>query len=380
VKIIDNPFLTIGYKDQRSFCDREDELATLINNAENQNHTALFAMRRIGKTGLVKHFFHSLKKEKGCVCIYIDIYATTTLKEFTNLIATAINAEFPQKASKSLGKSFLDLIKSLRPTISFDPLNGNPEISIDLAKPKQYEQTLQQLFQFLDEQNLKIIIAIDEFQQILTYPETNTEAFLRTIIQQLKNTSFVFCGSNHKLMHELFNSAKRPFYSSCANLTLEYISIKKYQLFIEKQFKRFERRIEKEATEFILSWTMQHTYYTQFLCNRVFALDKVVISKEDVMQVCINILKEQESIYFQYRSLLTKNQWLLLEAIAKEEGIDQINSKYFITKYKLGLSSSMNRSLESLLTKELIYKELGTKKAAYMISDKFFMRWLQRLG
>jgi hypothetical protein len=180
-------------------------------------------------------------------------------------------------------------------------------------------------------------------------------------------------------MHELFNSAKRPFYSSCANLTLEYISIKKYQLFIEKQFKRFERRIEKEATEFILSWTMQHTYYTQFLCNRVFALDKVVISKEDVMQVCINILKEQESIYFQYRSLLTKNQWSLLEAIAKEEGIDQINSKYFITKYKLGLSSSMNRSLESLLTKELIYKELGTKKAAYMISDKFFMRWLQRL-
>ena len=379
MKIYNNPFLTTGYKDRVTFCDREDELTTLTINAENQHHTALFAMRRIGKTGLVKHFFHSLNKEKNCACIYIDIYATTNLKEFTNLIATAINAEFPQKTAKNIAKSFIELLKSFRPTISFDPLNGNPEISIDLAKPKQYEQTLQQLFLFLDKQNLKIIFAIDEFQQILTYPESNTEAFLRTIIQQLKNTSFIFCGSNYKMMHEIFNNAKRPFYASCANLTLEYINIKKYQLFIEKQFKRFERTIQKEATEFILSWTMQHTYYTQFLCNRVFASDKKEITKEDVMQICVNILKEQESIYFQYRNLLTKNQWLLLEAIAKEEGVVQVNSKNFITKYKLGLNSSMNRSLESLLTKELIYKEVSSKNGAYMLSDKFFMRWLQRL-
>jgi len=64
------------------------------------------------------------------------------------------------------------------------------------------------------------VFAIDEFQQITNYPEKNTEAFLRTHIQSSQNTVFIFCGSNQKLMHEMFNSAKRPFTHVVPILTL----------------------------------------------------------------------------------------------------------------------------------------------------------------
>ena len=115
-------------------------------------------------------------------------------------------------------------IPSFDVNVNYDTLTGSPEVSLDFAMPKEYEKTIQQIFSFLNSQPVKTVIAIDEFQQITTYPEKNTEAVLRTHIQHLKNCSFIFCGSNHRIMTEIFNNAKRPFYGSCRNIALDFIS------------------------------------------------------------------------------------------------------------------------------------------------------------
>jgi hypothetical protein len=44
--------------------------------------------------------------------------------------------------------------------------------------PTQYQKTIPALFQFLEQQPFKTVVAIDEFQQILKYPEKNVEAIL----------------------------------------------------------------------------------------------------------------------------------------------------------------------------------------------------------
>ena len=56
-----------------------------------------------------------------------------------------------------------------------------------------------------------VVIAIDEFQQILEYPEQNVEALLRTAIAPLKQTSFIFCGSNQAMMQTILLPRARPF-------------------------------------------------------------------------------------------------------------------------------------------------------------------------
>jgi len=371
-----NPFLVSGYKDPDTFCNRKQETNILTRNIKNRINTTLFAIRRIGKTGLIQHLFEGLSKNKKIACIYVDIYATSSLKEFTNTLATAIYKKFPQ--NKGVGKLIVDFIKTFRPVLSYDALSGSPEISIELARPKQYEQTIQQLFEFLDKQNIQIVFAIDEFQQITTYPERNTEAFLRTYIQRLKYVSFIFCGSNQKIMHEMFNSAKRPFYASCSNLNLDFIKPEDYSNFIEGQFKIHKKSITKDAIEYILEWTCLHTYYTQYLCNRLFAKNFKATNLEHVKETCFDILNEQESIFYQYRNLLTTNQWDLLKAIAKEESISRLHSKEFLKRYHLGTTSTISRSIESLLAKELIHKEVGKEQMSYSVSDKFLMRWLQR--
>ena len=370
-----NPFLINNYVAPEYFCDREHEIKTLLNNIQNQSNTAFFAQRRIGKTALIQHLFYLLERKKN-ICLYLDIYATQNLKDLSNQLANAIYQVFP--ANKSIGKQFIETIKLLRPVVSFDEVSGNPQLSLDITQNKQFEKTIPQLLLFLDKQNIKMVIALDEFQQVLNYPEKNVEAILRTVMQQLKNTTFIFCGSNQKMMHQIFNSSKRPFYASTKNINLKKIKTSVYGDFIKNQFEKHRIKVESESIDLILRLTDCHTYYTQRLCHDLFAANHKIIKTEYIGQTLFNIITENESVYFQYRNLLTPTQWNLMRAIAAEEKVEKVYAQSFIYKHKLGSPANVKRSLESLLDKEMIYHSTENETPYFEVYDKFLMRWLQR--
>ena len=369
-----NPFGITAYLGASYFCDREEETELLLKNIRQNDHTAFFALRRMGKTALIKHVFGLLNKQKKIACIYLDIYATQDLKGLTNQLANSIYSTFPEKTG--VGKKFWDLIKLFRPIISIDPINGSPEISLDINQPKQLEKTIPQLLQFLEAQSIKTVIAIDEFQQISTYPEKNVEAILRTAIQPLKKVTMIFCGSNQALMQEIFNSAKRPFYASCKNINLQQIKEEKYTAFIKEQFKENLRTISDEAIAEVLEYTMVHTYYTQVFCHELFQIPEKKISLINVQSIKQQLILENEGVFFQYRNLLTPTQWHLLKAIAKEVKLFQPYNKIFVSKHQLGSSAIVKRSLQALLEKEMIYRDNAVKDPYYTVYDKFLLRWL----
>jgi len=370
-----NPFVTIGYESSDYFCDREYELGVLCKNVKNGINTTLISARRLGKTALIHRLFDDFERE-NYACIFVDIYACTNLKEFTETLALAIFNKFPQK--RGIGRRFFDFLKNLRPVISYDALNGQPEIHFEFAQPKEYEYTLRSLFQFLDNQQVEIVIAIDEFQQITEYPEKNVEAFLRTIIQTLKHTQFIFSGSKKHLMLEMFNTANRPFFSSTQIMGLSEIPADKYKAFIREKFAERNRSIDDEAIDFILSWTLLHTYYTQIICNSVFAGGKKNVTIEQVKRVCDEQLILQQMTYIQYRSLLSPIQWQLLIAIAKEGLVTEPQAQDFLRKYKIGAASSAQKALNALLDKEMIFSIETVEKTAYRVYNVFLMRWLER--
>jgi AAA+ ATPase superfamily predicted ATPase len=372
---MENPFLTNSYKGPDTFCDRKDETKELIQFIENGINVTLFAIRRLGKTGLIHHLFRKIENEKQLEYIYIDILPTQNLAEFTNQLATAIYNRFPQQ--KRIGKRISTFLKLFRPTLNFDELTGNPTLSIAVNSTQQQETTIQQLFQFLDSQSCKVVVAIDEFQQILEYPEKNTEALLRTYFQTLQNTSFIFCGSNQQLMHDIFNSSKRPFFASCSHIHLDFIEENEYADFIARKFAEGKQSISAESISFICKWTLRHTFYTQYLCNQLYYQRRKKIELSDVRKMAWQILKQHEGVFFQYRNLLTDGQWKLLKAIGKEEKVFQPNSKEFIQKYQLGSASIVSRSLEALLQKEMIYLDAYSDKPYYQVYDKFLLRWIQ---
>lgn len=377
MNLIQNPFLVKGYASKDLFCDRENELKILLRNVSNGVDTTLVSPRRMGKTGLIMRFFEQLKEKRyATVPIYIDIYASRSLADFVKLFAEAVLKKFPEKTS--IGAKFMVLLKGLRPLISYDAISGEPQIHIKYNTPQEKEYTLKELFLFLDNQAKHIVLAFDEFQQIRSYPEKNMEALLRTYIQRLKNIQFVFCGSKKSLMTEIFSNAKHPFFASTQFLSLDKIDEIKYAEFIKNIFKLHKKIIDDESVTFILQWSKRHTFYTQSLCNMVFALSDKKININSVKNACLQLLLEQEPVFLQYRQLLTIAQWNFLIAIAKEEEVKHITSQHFIYSYNIGTPANARRIKKSMLEKELIFAVETKHDTTYCVYDIFLSRWLQR--
>jgi len=373
MKKIVNPFLIKNYVSRDYFCNRDSELQYLYRNINNNVNTTLISPRRMGKTALIFRFFEHLTEKNVLHYIYIDVYATRNLNEFINVLAETVLNQFSPKSS--ISKKFLKLLKSLRPTFTYDALTGMPQVQFLIQNDTDKENTLQKLLNFVDSQNTDVVIAFDEFQQITNYPENNVEALLRTCIQQLKQTHFIFCGSQKHTLTEMFMSTKRPFFSSTQILSLNKIENSEYKVFIKSKFEQANKAIDDECIDYILAWTKTYTFYTQTVCNRVFSLKSINI--DTVKRECLQLLIENEAVYFQFRSLLTVKQWDLLIALAKEEEVEQLYSKDFLNKYDLGAPSSMSRIVQSLLEKEMILEQHHQSHTNYTVYDVFLMRWLQ---
>ena len=180
-------------------------------------------------------------------------------------------------------------------------------------------------------------------------------------------------------MLEMFNTASRPFFSSTQTMGLVELQEDKYKAFIRKKFEERKRSIDDEAIDFALSWTLLHTYYTQVICNAVFARGKKKVTVEHVKQACDEQLLLQQATFMQYRSLLSPIQWQLLVAIAKEGLVTEPQAQAFLRKHKIGAASSAQKALNALLDKEMVYSIESVEKTAYRVYNVFLMRWLERV-
>ena len=376
MKEIYNPFIIKGYRGKELFCDRKNELKNLLKNAQNGLDTTLISPRRMGKTGLLLRFFEYVEEQNiGIETIYIDIYASRSLHDLVRLLAEGILKKFPEKTS--MGKKFMNVLKRFRPIISYDTISGEVRVQMIFQSAEEKEHTLQGLLTFLDTQNLSIVLVMDEFQQILDYPERNTEALLRTCMQSLKNIHFIFCGSRKAMMTDIFSNTKRPFYASTSYISLHEIEATVYGNFIKQQFEKHKRTIDEDSIDFILNWSKCHTYYTQCVCNMIFSSGERTIHVEQVKKCCLQIIKQQEAVFLQYRQLLTHAQWNYLIAVAKEDEIEQITAQKFLHTYHIGTPANARRINHALMDKELILAIENKERITYRVYDVFLSRWLQ---
>ena len=371
-----NPFLVKGYVSQEYFCDREKETEVLLRNIQNGVDTTLISPRKYGKTGLILHLFDAIQRsELPYETLYVDIFATRSLSDFIKVMAEAVMKKFPEKTH--IGNKFITFIKGLRPVISYDSLTGVPQVQFNYQMTAEKEHTLSGLLEFINSQQIDIVLAIDEFQQIAEYPETNMEALLRTHIQQMHKTHFIFCGSKRSVMSEMFLNAKRPFFSSSRMMSLDKIDGETYRQFIRSQFEKAGIGVDTEALEYIMEWTQGYTFYTQTVCNAVYGMMPEKVTIDVVKAACADILEGLTDNYLQYRELVTPAQWNFLIAVAKEGEVEQLSSTRFLATYNIGGATSAKRMAQSLSEKELLLPVVKSRKTAYRIYDVFFLRWIE---
>ncbi|MBQ1732493.1 MAG: ATP-binding protein, partial [Bacteroidales bacterium] len=217
-----NPFVVTGKIPPQYFCDRIEESKQLEKALCNQMNVVLTSSRRMGKTSLVDFVFDKPTIKDNYITISIDILHTTTFREFILAFGTAV-FDCVATRSEKWRKQFVTFLKSLGASFGYDAISNLPTFDIKIGDVQQPEYTLQEIFKYLESIDKRCLIVIDEFQQITYYPEKNVEALMRTHIQKMSNSNFVFSGSQRRLMEEMFFSSKRPFYQSAKSIRLEPI-------------------------------------------------------------------------------------------------------------------------------------------------------------
>jgi uncharacterized protein len=363
-----NPFLLKGYLDKVHFCDREKETAALVSAITNGRNVTLISLRRMGKTGLIHHAFGQLYQDYDCV--YVDILPTSNLAEFTNTFGKAVLNQLENPYEKSI-KQLMGVFKKFTPNLVIDPMTGQPSFEINIKTERESESTLDDIFNYLKKRKKKIVIAIDEFQQVAEYPEKRTEALLRSHIQMLNHVEFIFSGSQKHVLTQMFTQASRPFYQSTELLFMDRIHKPAYSKFINHHFNKHQKRIKPDELETLFDWTRLHTFYVQLICHKLFMQPEKELTHDILVRTLQDVLAENETYYYGYKNLLTEQQWNLLKAIAREKSILKINQKYFLNKYDLS-ASSVQRSIKALEERELVVQETD----GYRVYDVFFGLWI----
>lgn len=370
---IENPFILEPYYSKDYFCDRAEETALIHDLLTNRQNVTLISPRRYGKTGLIYRLFDEFNESMDYDCYYVDIYSASSLDDFIRLLSESIVNVLKKD---TLIDRFINMLGSIRPVISFDVTTGKYSLTYSMQSIEQKQLTLKSILNYLESEKKKVILAFDEFQQIREFEDVKMEALLRTYIQPLHNVRFIFCGSKKHMMINMFTDATSPFYESTECVFLDRIEKDNYKDFIKKMFAIGEMSIDDDALEIIMEWTLRHTYYVQYLCNRLYALHKSHIDCTLVNQTIYKIMKQRENSYLERRNLLTKGQWNFLKAIAREGELTKPTSGGFLNKYSLGAPSSAKKTLQALIDKELILETTTIGGNSYRVYNVFFMRWL----
>ena len=370
---INNPFITSGYISADYFCDREAESKQLIREIVNGNNLAIISTRRMGKTGLIQHCFHSKELSKEYYTFFVDIYATKSLRDFIFSLSKVILESLKPFGKKAV-EIFINSVLSLQAGISYD-FTGTPSFNIQLGDIQNSMATLEEIFKYLAKADKPCIVAVDEFQQITNYSEKNVEALLRTHIQHCNNAQFIFAGSQRHTMGNMFLSASRPFYQSVSMMHLESIAIEKCIDFARNHFKKADRRITPETIRIVYDRFDGVTWYVQKTLNVLFAFTPVGATCDESM-VEPAIASVVDSYRFNYQETLFRlpeRQKELLVAIAKEGNAKSITSGEFVKRYSLTSPSSVQAAVKGLLEKDFITLFNGS----YSIYDKLFEIWLR---
>lgn len=371
--VLENPFVTLGYSGSEYFCDRKEETEKIIRILKNGNNLALISPRRMGKSGLIWHCFDDCRIKGNFLTFYIDIYATRSLDEFIVALGKEIVSKLKPAGEKAL-ELFVRTVSSLSPGVSFDTL-GNPTLSLQPGEIRNGETSLEEIFRYLEKAGKPCIVAIDEFQQITEYPQTNTEALLRTHIQRCTNARFIFAGSRRHTMSGIFLSASRPFYQSVSMMNLGTIDREAYFDFANGHFTNGGKRLEKKQFDEIYDRYDGVTWYIQKMLNTLYMdTDKGKCVTDDSLERARKDIIDGFSFnYLDTLYRLTSKQKEVLVAIAHEGKARGITSATFIRDHALSSASSVQSAAKWLLKNDFITNEGD----CWYVYDYFFADWLR---
>lgn len=348
----------------------------MIKSLTNGNNLVLISPRRMGKTGLVHYCYDKPVINDNYYTVFIDLLHTTSLREFTFLFGKSIFESIIPLGQKVL-TTFVQTLRSLSGKFSVDLVTNMPTFNLELGDITHPALTLEEIFAYLEKADKPCIVAFDEFQQVVNYPEKNIEALLRSHVQQASNANFIFAGSEYHIMQKMFMSSAKPFYNSADTLELKAIDLDEYIRFVTRLMSEGHREVSPEMIKAVYRLYQGNTYAMQKTFNELYSLlsEGETCTSEALMTAINNVIDSKEPMYREQLSGINDKYKPLLYAIAQEREAEGLTSAGFVKRHKLASASAVQYSTTQLLSKGIITRLNGK----YSVNDPFFALWINRL-
>ena len=357
-----------------NFTDRIEETKRIKLDFENGINVILISPRRMGKTSLIKKVISEMDSPEIKV-VYMDIYDCRSEYDFYN--------RFAETMMKSTGNQLEQVMENIKrflvrvsPKLSFSP-ESNSEFSVSLGiTPKDYspKEILDLPERIAKEQGIRIVVCIDEFQQIGEFADSLTvQKRLRGVWQHHQHVSYCFFGSKKHLMENIFQSRRMPFYQFGEMLHLKCIPTEYWVPFICSRFEKYGKKISEEYAARICHTVKNYSSYVQQLAWNVMAETEIEVNEESFTEGFNALLEQNSSLFIQQTEGLTTYQLNFIRLLCN--GIHSgFNTQSVVELYSLGSKSNVDRIKKCLIDRELITIE----KEGVFLADCVFELWFKR--
>jgi len=371
---MNNPFLFGAVTKSEWFIDREDDTKRLSANFQNRINTILISPRRWGKTSLVWKVADIVQNTTTKVVI-MDIFSCKTEEDFYKTFATQIIKQTASRWEEWI-ENVKQFLSALKPTFSFgnDPINTF-SFSMDFTNKQLNEEVLKLPQKIAQAKGIKIVVCIDEFQQIAEIGDSVT--FLKKLrsVWQLQSQDVTYCfyGSKKHLLNALFFKQSMPFYKFGDVIFLQKISIEHWKPYICSQFRKTGKEISEDLAEKICQMVENHSSYVQQFAWLVWLRTEKTATEKEFEIALQDLLAQNSMLFYNYSETLTVLQLNFLRALADGENTG-FSRKEILQKYNLGTSANILRIKKALENKELI----DISRNIITFNDPVFKIWFKK--
>ncbi len=356
------------------FYDRKDETQRVVSTLLGGNNLVLFAPRRYGKTSLVFRAMEQIEQEEDVMYIYFDLLPVYSLESFVSYYIQAI--EKGQNSIDKLIRILADAVKNIRPKLTFGN-NGEPEFGIDFIEHKVSMDTVSDVLDLPEKiarKGKRVIVILDEFQEIVKLEKYGLENLLRSKVQQQQQVNYLFLGSKTHLLNDMFTNEKRPFYNAAFHLQLSTLPRTETILFLQTRFAESKIELTEQDALYLIDQTADIPYYIQLLAAEIwqYMINSETRVTPEIIDCCVSrIVELKHDYYFELYDKHSTMQKNLLKALIVSG--ENIFSSGYIKRYRLSAVSTVQKSVITLMDNGIIDKI----ENRYFISDPFFKRFIQ---
>ena len=360
---------------KENFVDRVEDRAQLKSFLSSHINVMLISPRRWGKSSLVKVAMEELQNEdKDIRVCFIDAFSIGSEAEFYRTFASQVIACASTKLERRIQDAKKFLTGVVPQVVIKDDVTNFMAFDVKFVPQEQDKMDILRLPETLAAaKNIRIIVCIDEFQQLANLPGyKNMEGKMRSAWQQQQHVTYCLYGSKRHMMMDIFNNANSPFYRFGQMLFLDKIPKSEWMPFIRESFEKTGKHISETFASQVCDTVECHSWYLQQLCYFIWNATTDEVTEQTFQYGLRQLVNTNSPMFLSDTESLAPSQIEMLRAI--KDGVQQLSSIEAKNSYALGNPNTISKNKRVLKDKDIIEETKG--KLVFV--DPIYRQWFSR--